>query len=203
MPKQSRKKAQSKAGPHEPDAMQLLKADHKHVKKLFEHFHAASGSERASIASRLFFELAVHTKLEEELFYPALQRTLRPAEAFDTSARANGLDLSDEDLDDPHHEVNGMDLDADENDDGTDAELIDAAFEEHQGATELVEQLKSLDPSGTDYELVFEEFEDAVIEHISGEEDVIFPMAAAELDLQSLGVAMQRRRDELLSSLAA
>ena len=47
------------------DAVQLLKADHKQVRKLFEQFHDASDDEKGSIASRLFTELEIHSKLQQ------------------------------------------------------------------------------------------------------------------------------------------
>ena len=54
-------------------------------------------------------------------------------------------------------------------------------------------------------EELFTELEEAVIEHVAEEEDVILPLAAAQLDVQTLGMKMQRRRDDLRSqsSLAA
>jgi hemerythrin superfamily protein len=58
------------------DAVQLLKADHKQVRKLFEQFHTASDDDKGSIARRLFTELDIHSKLEEELLYPAVQSKL-------------------------------------------------------------------------------------------------------------------------------
>jgi hypothetical protein len=52
---------------------------------------------------------------------------------------------------------------------------------------------------------MFAELEDSVVEHVSEEEDAILPLAAAQLDVQTLGVTMQRRKDDLTSqsSLAA
>ena len=76
------------------DAVQLLKADHKQVRKLFEQFHAASDDDKQSIATRLFIELEIHSKLEEELFYPAVQAKL---ESLDYETRGNGLDVTDDD----------------------------------------------------------------------------------------------------------
>jgi hemerythrin-like domain-containing protein len=68
---------------------------------------------------------------------------------------------------------------------------------------ELIEQLKMLDPQGSDYQEVFTELETAVFEHVADEEDVIFPVAASQLDVEKLGTAMQRRREDLSSSPAA
>jgi hypothetical protein len=43
------------------------------------------------------------------------------------------------------------------------------------------------------------------MEHVSDEEDAILPLAAAQLDVQALGMTMQRRKGDLSSqsSLAA
>jgi hemerythrin superfamily protein len=196
-----------KAAPKQLDAIQMLKADHRQVHKLFERFHAASGDEQASIAGRLFTELEIHSTLEEELFYPAIQSKLRPMDSFDTSAHENGLEVSaeeDKDTDEDEDVINGVELEADEEDEeDEDEELINTAYEEHQAAKDLIEQLKTLNPSDGDFEEIFNELEEMVIEHITGEEDLIFPLAVSELDVQALGLAMQRRRDDLLSSLAA
>jgi hemerythrin superfamily protein len=76
-----------------PDAVQLLKADHKQVRKLFEQFHGASDDDKGSIASRLFTELDIHSKLEEELFYPAVQSKL---ESLGYETQGSGLDVTDD-----------------------------------------------------------------------------------------------------------
>jgi hemerythrin superfamily protein len=57
------------------DALELLTADHNRVRGLFTRFQAAEGSndsEAARLAAMIFEELEVHTKIEEELFYPAV-----------------------------------------------------------------------------------------------------------------------------------
>lgn len=55
-----------------PDAIALLKADHRTVETLFEKFETASGGARQrDLAERICMELIVHTKIEEEIFYPA------------------------------------------------------------------------------------------------------------------------------------
>lgn len=195
--------SKGKTAPKQFDAVQMLKADHRQMTKLFERFHAASGDEQSSIAGRLFTELEIHTALEEELFYPAIQSKLRPMDAFDTAAQENGLDAGLEaDEDDAEEVINGMELETDEEEDEDEA-LIDTAYEEHQAAKDLIEQLKTLDSNEADFEELFNELEELVIEHMTGEEDVLFPLAVSELDVQALGRAMQRRRDDLSSSLAA
>lgn len=205
MPKQPPKKSQTAtASAKQADAVQMLKADHKRVKQLFERFHAAPADEQPLIARQLFIDLEIHTKLEEELFYPALGEKVKGAGAFDTPGQENGLDVVDEDEEDLEEDsIDGMDLDLENDEEDTDEELITVAYDEHQAAKELIEQLKAIDPKGSDYQDLFSELEEAVIEHITGEEDVLLPMAVSELDVQILGAKMQQRRNDLLSSLAA
>jgi hypothetical protein len=192
------------------DAVQLLKADHKQVRKLFEQFHSASDDDKGSIASRLFIELDIHSKLEEELFYPAVQSKL---ESLEYEPPDNGLDVTDDGEIDPEREstldeIDGAELeelDDEEEEEETESEIITAAYDSHSTVKELIQQLRSLDPKTSDYRDLFTELEDAVIEHITEEEDAILPLAAAQLDIQTLGVTMQRRKDDLTSesSLAA
>jgi hypothetical protein len=55
-----------------PDAIALLKADHRKVEELFAAFEAAKGDGRKqALAEQICMELAVHTKIEEDIFYPA------------------------------------------------------------------------------------------------------------------------------------
>ncbi len=56
------------------DAIALLKADHREVEELFEKFENASGKDRKQqIAEKICTELKIHSMIEEEIFYPALQ----------------------------------------------------------------------------------------------------------------------------------
>jgi hypothetical protein len=59
------------------NAIKMLKDDHQKVKKLFREFEAAGDRayrKKQQIAERVFHELEVHSKLEEEIFYPAVQQ---------------------------------------------------------------------------------------------------------------------------------
>ena len=192
-----------------PDAVQLLKADHKQVRKLFEQFHGASDDDKGSIASRLFTELDIHSKLEEELFYPAVQSKL---ESLGYETQGNGLDVTDDGEIDRESkstfdEIDGAELEEldDEEEEEAESEIITAAYDSHSMVKDLIQQLRTLDPKSSDYGDLFTELEDAVIEHVTEEEDAILPLAAAQLDVQTLGMAMQRRKDDLTSqsSLAA
>ena len=55
-----------------PDAISLLKADHRKVEDLFDKFEKAKGAERKkALAEEICIELSVHAMIEEEIFYPA------------------------------------------------------------------------------------------------------------------------------------
>lgn len=67
------------AGPH--DAIDMLIADHKTVKKLFGQFQSLSGdtgadSEKALLVKQICDALDVHVRIEEELFYPAVRQAI-------------------------------------------------------------------------------------------------------------------------------
>lgn len=56
------------------DAIALLKEDHRTVEKLFKDFEEAKGDGRKeTLARRICLELTIHTKIEEEIFYPACE----------------------------------------------------------------------------------------------------------------------------------
>jgi len=57
-----------------PDAIALLKADHRKVEDLFEQFEKARSSDRKrELAEEICLELTVHAQIEEEIFYPACE----------------------------------------------------------------------------------------------------------------------------------
>jgi hemerythrin superfamily protein len=56
----------------EMDAIALLKKDHRTVEDLFAQFEKTSGEGRKEkLARQICLELSVHTRIEEEIFYPA------------------------------------------------------------------------------------------------------------------------------------
>ncbi|MBS0504290.1 MAG: hemerythrin domain-containing protein [Proteobacteria bacterium] len=56
------------------DAIALLKADHRKVEELFASFEKAGGDTRKeTLAGQICTELKIHTIIEEEIFYPALE----------------------------------------------------------------------------------------------------------------------------------
>ena len=57
-----------------PDAVALLKADHRKVEDLFAKFEAAKGDGRKkALAEEICMELTIHTQIEEDIFYPACE----------------------------------------------------------------------------------------------------------------------------------
>jgi hemerythrin superfamily protein len=58
------------------DAVALLKADHRKVKELFRKYEAAGDrayQKKKSLAEEICTEITLHSRLEEELFYPAVK----------------------------------------------------------------------------------------------------------------------------------
>jgi hypothetical protein len=56
------------------DAIALLKEDHRKVEDLFEQFEKAKGEGRKEkLALEICKELTIHTIIEEEIFYPAIE----------------------------------------------------------------------------------------------------------------------------------
>jgi hemerythrin superfamily protein len=57
------------------DALELLKEDHQKVKELFEEAEAAEDQkEKTSIFSEIQTELETHARIEETVFYPAMEK---------------------------------------------------------------------------------------------------------------------------------
>ena len=73
--KSTKKKASTRrAGSQsaKPDAIALLKADHRQVAEWFEQFEKSrSDAKKKDLATRICSALTVHTAIEEEVFYPA------------------------------------------------------------------------------------------------------------------------------------
>jgi len=70
------------------DAIQLLTADHKSVKALFQAFDKLKGreeadEEKAELVQRICSELTVHATIEEEIFYPAVREAIDDEDLMD------------------------------------------------------------------------------------------------------------------------
>jgi hemerythrin superfamily protein len=71
-------KAKTRKPAKTPDAVALLKADHRQVEAWFEEFEdAKSRKVKQKLATQICNALTVHTKIEEELFYPAFLRATK------------------------------------------------------------------------------------------------------------------------------
>ena len=69
--KAAKAKTQGRSGKPQ-DAIALLKADHRQVEEWFEQFEKARDDNRKqTLATKICNALTVHTKIEEEVFYPA------------------------------------------------------------------------------------------------------------------------------------
>jgi Hemerythrin HHE cation binding domain len=61
------------------DALEQLKFDHKKVSMLFDEYEMARDGRlrlKQAIAGQIFRELQIHSQIEEEVFYPALEAVL-------------------------------------------------------------------------------------------------------------------------------
>jgi hypothetical protein len=68
------------------DAIALLKADHRKVADLFEKFEAAkSHNRKQKLAIEICTELTVHTRIEEEVFYPACHDQIKDEDILNES----------------------------------------------------------------------------------------------------------------------
>jgi len=80
----SRKRAAAKTNAKAPDAVALLKGDHREVEKLFGQFEKAKDADRKKVlADRICLELRVHTQIEEEIFYPVSREFLDDEDIVD------------------------------------------------------------------------------------------------------------------------
>lgn len=70
--------------PESLSALDLLVEDHEKVLGIFEDFEATQdSSEQASLVQTALAELTVHATIEEEIFYPAVQRELEERDIVD------------------------------------------------------------------------------------------------------------------------
>ena len=103
-----------------PDAVALLKADHKQVKEWFEEFEKTKSSKKKlQLATDICKALTVHTEIEEEIFYPAFLAATRDKDmhheavvehdgAKDLIAKIEASDPSDDYYDSKVHVLSEM-----------------------------------------------------------------------------------------------
>ena len=69
------------------DAIAMLMADHKKVKKLFSDFKKlkedGDSDEKSEIVQQICNELKVHAQVEEEIFYPAARKAIDDSDLMD------------------------------------------------------------------------------------------------------------------------
>jgi hemerythrin superfamily protein len=74
--------------PNMPSATQMIRQDHKKVEGLFNKFEQTKGADaKRSLAENAMTELEVHAALEEEIFYPAVEREVEDAASMISEAR--------------------------------------------------------------------------------------------------------------------
>lgn len=56
------------------NVLDVLKEDHQQVKQLFEEFENAKGSAKQTIVEEVLGALEIHSKIEEDLVYPAIRK---------------------------------------------------------------------------------------------------------------------------------
>lgn len=79
----------------QPDAIDLLDADHLSMHALFQSYRElvrtrAPSLQRRTLAEEICLELTIHTKLEEELFYPAVRDALHDPQVVDETEDQHG-----------------------------------------------------------------------------------------------------------------
>lgn len=68
----------------QPDAITLLKTDHKKVRALLETLDKTDApARRTKLLGQIETELKVHSKIEEEIFYPAFKRKAKESEELE------------------------------------------------------------------------------------------------------------------------
>jgi len=82
--KSAARKTPAKSAAKGPDAIALLKADHRAVEKLFGQFEKARDTDRKkALADKICLELRVHMQMEEEIFYPTSREYLKDEDIVD------------------------------------------------------------------------------------------------------------------------
>ena len=77
--------------------------------------------------------------------------------------------------------------------------LLNIAEVEHEGASSLVNEIQSIEPTDPLYDARVQVLADYVIRHAEREERELFPkIRTADIDLGSLGVQIEARQAELL-----
>jgi len=125
-----------------PNAVQMIRQDHKKVEGLFRKFdQQKNNGAKKRIADQVIQELEVHTTLEEEIFYPAVQNELGDEETID---KANKDHQQAKEI---IHELKTMDSEDDHLEEKF-AELVECI--KHHVEEEESEMLPKAEESGMD-----------------------------------------------------
>lgn len=91
---------QRKAADEPADAIALLTADHREVKRLFQQYQQlvddeAEDGEKHLTAMQICLSLSVHAQVEEEIFYPEIQEAIKEPDLVDEAVveHASAKDL--------------------------------------------------------------------------------------------------------------
>jgi hemerythrin superfamily protein len=80
----SSKKETEQARVEEMSAIDILEADHRQVEDLFEEYEELENtSDKEQLAVKICTALQAHTKIEEEIFYPAAREAIENPELID------------------------------------------------------------------------------------------------------------------------
>lgn len=129
-----------------PEIYAMLHEDHEKVRRLINRLRNEEHdeAEREDLFETIRRDLEIHTRFEEQSFYPAVRD------------RTNGE---------------------------TDEE-IETAFQEHEEAQEILDDLAAMDKDSDDFLERLEELSDALEQHIHEEETEIFPKAQKALQAE-------------------
>lgn len=80
-------KLKTRNAPEALDAIAMLTADHKKVKRLFSEFiklkDEGGDEQKSAIVEQICNQLKVHTEIEEQIFYPAVRKAIDDADLMD------------------------------------------------------------------------------------------------------------------------
>ena len=128
-----------------PSATQMIRQDHRKVEGLFKKFEQTKGADaKRGLAENAMAELEVHATLEEEIFYPAVEREVEDAASMISEAREEHQTVKQ-----LIAELKGME-EADEEFESEFSELMENV--QHHVEEEENEMLPKVEESGLDLE---------------------------------------------------